>query len=94
LPFRLLSPLHQPLALQLASCRLLGISEQRLQKYGQHWCDIVLQYCGREAFNPPARLLPQSMGGVLSAMNCSEFELPLDKKVSRCSPRHRFDLFV
>ena len=69
------------LALQLASCRLLGNSEQKLQKYGQHWCNIVVQFCGHDSFNPPARPLPKSMGGVLSANNCSEFDLPLDKKV-------------
>ena len=74
--------LSQPLTLQLASCRLLGNSEHKLQKYGQHWIDIVLQFCGHDSFNPPPRPLPKSMGGILSA-SCAEFDLPLDKKVER-----------
>ena len=68
---------------QLASCRLLGNSEHKLQKYGQLWCDVVLQFSGRDCFNPPARPLPKSMGAALSSANFSEFDLPLDKKVGR-----------
>jgi hypothetical protein len=78
---RFLCSCSSSLALQLASCRLLGNSEQKLQKYGQLWCDIVVQFCGGNSFNPPARPLPQSMERTLSASICSEFDLALDKKV-------------
>ena len=69
---------------QLADCRLPGNSEQKLQKYGLLWCNIVQQFCGSDAFVPPARPLPDSIRAVSRIIDHSEFGIHLDKMVCCC----------
>jgi hypothetical protein len=77
---------------QLADCRLPGNSEQKLQKYGLLWCNIVQQFCGSDAFIPPARPLPDSIRAVSRIIDHSEFGLHLDKMVC-CCKRPKIVLF-
>ncbi len=48
--------------------------------------------CGSDAFNPPARALPESLGGAARPIDHSEFDLTLDKKVCGLGFRF-FELF-
>ena len=76
---------------QLADCRLPGNSEQKLQKYGLLWCNIVQQFCGSDAFVPPARPLPDSIRPSTTEQFSESFSL-LDQQLFAALKAKRLEL--